>query len=221
LKGGADKERIMNDPNFQRTRENMSEFGTAVQKAKQIRLQLNNLIRTIADKSMRNRFSSLIHRIQKADNTAERGSRIFRDENSALLKGFEFNINSSLKALFTQDLIPSYDRIAGIVQLDVADFRPVSDVLLLEGATHMQFVLAGAMLGDEETLPKPKIDVSSYIPLVGSQQGLSLEVNLPPDTVEVVYLLVGISMFQETNDGYYPLNNRIYNAMTIVSVDIP
>src|SRR5690606_32141272 len=55
-KGGVDKARIMSDPNFERTRENMSEFASAAQMAKVIRLQLNNLSRDVADKSFRNRL---------------------------------------------------------------------------------------------------------------------------------------------------------------------
>lgn len=221
MKGGVDKARIMSDPNFQRTRENMSEFGSAIRKAKQLRQQMNNLARTVADKSMRNRLSSLVHRIQKADATGERGQRMFKDENAGMLKGFEFNVESSLKMLFAPELTPHYDRVSGEVTLAIPAFRPVNDVLLLDGATHLQFTLAAARLGPEEVLPRPVIEQSDYIPLIGAYTGSSLQVTLEPDLDQVVYIVVGISMFQETNDGYYPLNNRVYNALTIVQVDLP
>lgn len=221
LKGGVAKERIMTDPNFQRTRENMSEFGSAIRKSKQLWQQMNNLVRAVADKSMRNRLSSLIHRIQKADTTAVRGERVFRDENSGLLKGFEFNSKSSLKMLFAHELVPHYDRAIGTVSLAIPEFRPVNDVFLLDGATHLQFTLAAARLGPEEVLPRPVTLHSDYVPLIGTYPGTSLQVMLEPDLEQVVYIVVGISMYQETNEGYYPLNNRVYNAMTIVDVDIP
>src|SRR5690606_32374037 len=89
MKGGIDRARIMSDPNFERTRENMSEFGSATQMAKLIRLQLNNLTRGLADKSFRNRLTSVVHRIQKADTDNARGERVFKPENSKLLKGLE------------------------------------------------------------------------------------------------------------------------------------
>src|SRR5690606_7393514 len=90
MKGGVDKQRILSDPKFQRTRENMTEFGAAAQTAKIIRLQLNNLLRGVADKDFRNRLTSVVHRIQKMDSESVRGERVFKPENSYLLKGLEF-----------------------------------------------------------------------------------------------------------------------------------
>src|SRR5690606_20910709 len=90
-KGGVDKARIMSDPNVERTRENMSEFASAAQMAKVIRMQLNNLSRDVADKSFRNRLVSTVYRIQKADTESPRGQRTFRPENSGQLKGLEIN----------------------------------------------------------------------------------------------------------------------------------
>lgn len=221
MKGGVDKGRIMSDPNFQRTRENMSEFGAAAAKAKLLRQQLNNLTRGVADKAMRNRMTSRVHRILKLDSSSPRGERVFMDENSGLLRDFEFNSKSSLKMLFGAELAPSYDRATGQVSLAIDAFNPQNEVLLLDGATHMQFALAAARLGEGEVLPRPVVEQSEYIPLIGQYPASTLEVNLPPDLEEVVYLLVGIMMFQEVNDGYYPLNNGMYNALTIVNVDIP
>src|SRR5690606_10930897 len=106
--------------------------------------------------------------------------------------GFEFNLKSSLKMLFAQELTPVYDRASGEVTLSVAAFNPLVDVLLLEGATHLQFTLAAARLGDEEVLPRPVIERSDYIPLIGAHPGTSLEVTLEPDLEQVVYLVVGI-----------------------------
>lgn len=220
-KGGVDKGRIMTDPNFQRTRENMTEFGSAATKGKQLRQQLNNLTRRVADKGMRNRLTSMAHRILKLDTASPRGQRVFKDENSGLLRGFEFNDKSSLKMLFAQELNPSYDRTTGEVSLSIESFNPLNEVLLLEGATHLQFILAAARLGTDEVLPRPEVVRSANIPLIGQYPGTTLELNLEPDLTEVVYLMVGISMFQEVNDGEYKLNNELYNALTIVYVDIP
>jgi hypothetical protein len=221
MKGGVAKERIMTDPNFQRTRENMSEFGSAAAKAKQLRQQLNNLSRNVEDRTMRNRLTSLVHRIQKADTESARGARVFKDENSGLLKGFEFNSNSSLKMLFAQELSPAYDRATGEVSLEIEPFDPLKHVLLLSGATHLQFTLAAAWLSDQEVLQRPVVQQSDYIPLIGEYAGTSLQVAVEPNLENVLYIMLGISMFQQTNDGYYPLHNRTYNAMTIVAVDIP
>ncbi len=43
-KSGVSKQRIENDPNFVRTRENMSEFSTNINAAKLLRLALGSLV---------------------------------------------------------------------------------------------------------------------------------------------------------------------------------
>ncbi|WP_343539503.1 hypothetical protein [Sphingobacterium thalpophilum] len=221
MKGGVDKARIQTDPNFQRTRENMAEFGTAASTAKRIRIQLNNLLRTFADNSLRNRLTSLIHRIQKSDPTNARGERVFLEENSAVLKGFEFNQASSLKLLLGEKLETAYDRAAGEATLTIPEFNPQNDVMLLPGATHILFTLAAAELSTEEVPPRPVIVRSAYIPLIGVHAEETLQAALAVDPTKVVYLIVGISMYQEVNGEFYPLKNNPYNAMTIVEVDVP
>lgn len=221
MKGGVDKARIQTDPNFQRTRENMAEFGSAAGSAKLIRMQLNNLLRTFADNTMRNRLTALMHRIQKADSTNARGERIFLEENSAMLKGFEFNQASSLKTLLEQKLEPVYDRATGEATLIIPEFNPQNDVMLLNGATHMQFTLAVAELSMDDVPPRPVMARSGYIPLIGVHVEETLQAPLVVDPTRVVYIIVGISMYQEVNDSYYPLKNNPYNAMTIVEVDVP
>ncbi|MCW2263138.1 MULTISPECIES: hypothetical protein [Sphingobacterium] len=221
MKGGVDKARIQTDPNFQRTRENMAEFGTAASTAKFLRIQLNNLLRTFGDSTMRNRLTSLVHRIQKSDAVNVRGERIFLEANSKLLKGFEFNQASSLKMLLGVNLEAYFDRLDGQANLTVPAFNPQIDVMLLPGATHMQFTLAVAELSTEDIPPRPQVVKSAYIPLIGQYPGDLLEAPLTVDDTKVVYLIAGISMYQEVNNEFYPLKNNPYNAMTIVEVDIP
>lgn len=221
MKGGVDKARIQSDPNFQRTRENMAEFGSAATSAKLIRIQLNNLLRTFADNTMRNRLTALVHRIQKADSSNARGERIFLGENSAMLKGFEFNQASSLKMLLGEKLEVAYDRATGHATLVIPEFNPQNDVMLLNGATHMLFTLAAAELSTDEVPPRPVMVKSGYIPLIGVHAEETLQAPLVVDATKVVYIIVGISMYQEVNGEFYPLKNNPYNAMTIVEVDIP
>lgn len=221
MKGGVDKARIQTDPNFQRTRENMAEFGTAASTAKMLRVQLNNLLRTFGDSTMRNRLTSLIHKIQKADSTSARGERVFLEKNSAMLKGFEFNAASSLKMLLGEKLEIGYDRSSGDYELIIPPFNPQNDVMLLPGATHMLFTLAIAELSMEDMPPRPVTERSGYIPLIGIHNEEVLQASLVVGAASVVYMMVGISMYQEVNGEFYPLKNNPYNAMTIVEVDIP
>lgn len=222
LAGGPDKQRIMTDPNFKRTRENMAEFGSAASAAKLIRIQLNNLLKQFADKTVNNRLTSIVHRIQKADTTSVRGERIFKPENSGLLKGFEFNVGSNLSFMFGESLQVSYDRLTGEVETVIPDFDPQVSVTLLDGATHIQFVLAAVeQTLDMEDIPRPVIEKSDFIPLIGQHASETLQVNLPANSDKVIYLMLGIETFQSMNGMFYPLFNNPYNVMTIVDVDMP
>lgn len=220
--GGADKQRIMTDPNFQRTRENMAEFGSAVSVAKLIRTQLNNLMLRFGDKTLRNRLTSIAYRIQKADDASVRGERMFKAENSGLLKGLEFNIGSSLTFMFGLGLPTTFDRTTGEVTLNIPAFDPQRAVTLLAGATHMRFTLAAVeQTLDPLVIPRPEVIESAYISLIGEHPAETLTVNVPADSTQVVYIMVGIDMFQHVNGVHYPLMDNPYNTMSIVDVDIP
>jgi hypothetical protein len=222
MRGGVDKARIMSDPNFERTRENMSEFGTAAKTAKLIRIQLNNLLWGTADKTFRNRLTSVVNRIIKMDSENMRGQRVFLPENSHRLKGFEFNANSSLEFMFSGNLTTAFDRATGEVSLVIPDFEPRREVTLVPEATHVRFTLAAVeQTLDPELVPRPQIMESDYIPLIGQHPSETIQINLPAGSDKVVYIMVGIETFLESNGVYYPLKNNPYNAMTIVDVDIP
>lgn len=221
MKGGVDANRIQTDPNFQRTRENMAEFGRAVKTAKRLRQQLNNLMLLYADRTAGNRLTSLVHRIQKADDTSPRGQRTFSQENSELLRGFEFNSAIQVGGLFAADLPVSYDRDTGIATLDIPSFNPQNTVTLLQGATHIQFLLAAAELDlnlEGNFAPRPEVAYSSFVPLIGLQPGETLSVTLNADPAHAVYLMVGIGVFQEVNGQHYPLKNGPFNALSILDV---
>lgn len=220
-KGGVDAQRIATDPNFQRTRENMAEFGRAAQMAKRMRHQLNNLLFYFADKTLGNRLTSLIHRIQKADTVNPRGERLLLMENTPMLRGFEFNKGVQVGSLFSHELVPGYDRTEEEASLVIPTFNPQNSVTLLSGATHIQFVLAAAAVDLVEEYPAPPVVVrSAYIPLVGEFAGETLTAALSADPAQAVYLIVGVGVYQEVNGQYYPLNNGQYNAMVISHVDL-
>jgi hypothetical protein len=59
-KGGVDAKRIANDPAFQRTRENGSEFGRAGKAGKTLRMALRTLLLNSSDSRMVSRLTQLM-----------------------------------------------------------------------------------------------------------------------------------------------------------------
>ena len=56
-KGGVDGDRIANDPNFQRTRENGAEFGAAGKAGRMLRTAFRNVLASSADNRMVGRLT--------------------------------------------------------------------------------------------------------------------------------------------------------------------
>ena len=95
-KGGIDASRIKNDPAFQRTRENGSEFGRAGKAGKILRTALRALLLNSADGRMVSRLTQAMVKVIQADVTSVRGLRNVIDGEAELLAGFEFNIRGKL-----------------------------------------------------------------------------------------------------------------------------
>jgi hypothetical protein len=95
-KGGIEASRIANDPNFQRTRENGAEFGTAGKAGKMLRNSIRALLQNVSDGRMVGRLTQEMVKVLQADVTSVRGQRNVIDGEAELLEGFEFNIRSKL-----------------------------------------------------------------------------------------------------------------------------
>ena len=68
-KGGVSADRIANDPNFQRTRENGAEFGAAGKAGKLLRTAFRNILQNSADNRMVGRLTSEMVKVIQADLT--------------------------------------------------------------------------------------------------------------------------------------------------------
>jgi hypothetical protein len=74
-KGGANRDLILNNPAFARTRENMNEFGGCGGIAKSIRIGLLRLIPEHTDTGFTGRLMALVKKINVSDGEGDRGKR--------------------------------------------------------------------------------------------------------------------------------------------------
>src|SRR5436190_2491729 len=116
-KGGIDASRIKNDPAFQRTRENGSEFGRAGKAGKTLRTALRTLLMNSSDSRMVSRLTQAMVKVIQADEVSERGLRNVIDGEAQLLTGFEFNIGGKLGASLFSPYVSSIDRANGGVKV--------------------------------------------------------------------------------------------------------
>ena len=221
-KGGVEASRIANDPAFQRTRENGSEFGRAGKGGKLLRIALRTLLQKASDNRVTSRLTKNVLTVIKADTTNDRGLRTIPDGDLSLLENFEFNKNGKLGGLLFASYARTIDRVAGTVVADVSEFIAVNDIVAPSGTTHFMISNGGVEVDFAAETYVFDSEVSSILPWDSSTVApLSLTANLTANSTLPIFQVIGIEFFQEVNGQMYSLKNGSYNALAIVGIDTP
>jgi hypothetical protein len=219
-KGGVDGSRIANDPKFQRTRENGSEFGNAGKAGKVLRNALRALLQNASDNRMVSRLTQKMVEVIQADVTSVRGQRNVIDGEAELLEGFDFNGNAKLSNTWYAPFTPNIDRVAGTLQINVPSYIPTTMVAAPSGTTHYKIVSAGAEVDFENETFVVDSKQSAVLAWDGTATAvLNLSNAVTANSTHPLFLVLGIEFFQDVNGVKYPLKNGAYNALTIVKVD--
>lgn len=221
-KGGVDKERIKNDPAFQRTRENGSEFGKAGRAGRVIRTAFRLLLQNAADKKVTSRLTKEMIKVLQTDPTNARGERTVTDGDQNLLLGFDFNINSQLSATLFAPYSTAIDRVAGTLNVNLPEFMPGNTIVGPQGATHAKIVSAGAAVNFETETFEVTVTKSNDIVLGNQlQEAIELSNAVPANSPLSLFLVLGLEFVQSVNGVMYPLKNGSFNPLTIVAIDQP
>tara|TARA_R110000850_G_scaffold25922_2_gene74695 strand:- start:840 stop:1595 length:756 start_codon:yes stop_codon:yes gene_type:complete len=221
-KGGIEKNRIMNDPAFKRTRENGQEFGTAGKGGQLIRKSQRLLLRQISDNRVTGRLVQQLMRVIKSDSINERGLRTVQDGDMSQLLGFEFNQKGKLTTVFFTGFSPTFDRPTGAYDVDIAEFVPNEAIDAPRGTTHIQLSAGVSTLDFGARKFEEGHTLSPIIPYDNqTQAAFTLSSTVPAASTLPVIGVVGVSFFQEVNGQMYPLRNGVFNALSIVTVEQP
>lgn len=224
--GGPTNEQVKTAPEFERTRENMNEFGGCAKAGKSLRTALSALMGKFADPQVTGRLTSIMKKINLEDGTEARGYRkVEISTQRKYLEGFEFNKNVSLSGIFNAPYDITHDASRNSADLTVAPFNPVDLIAAPSGATHFRLINALAVIADFSYNPTTNsydaddmannelnvVAYSDYIPLKAPYAGATIEAVLPGaptlgNNVSVVQV-IGIEFYQEVNANYYSLNS--------------
>jgi hypothetical protein len=219
-KGGIDKERIKNDPAFQRTRENGSEFGAAGRAGRVLRTAFRLLLQNAADKKVTSRLTSQMLKVVQSDPTNDRGQRRVSEGNIALLEGFDFNKDGKLSATLFAQYQASVDRAAGELSVSIPEFIPANSIVGPQGATHFKIVSAGAEIDFDSETFNINATKTNDIPLDNElQPQIDLVNAVTADTDQDLFLVLGLEFVQEVNGEMYPLKNGSYNPLALIVSD--
>ena len=218
-KGGIDASRIANDPAFQRTRENGSEFGRAGKAGKTLRTALRTLLLNSADSRMVSRLTQTMVKVIQADLTNERGLRNVIDGEAELLVGFEFNIGGKLGTTLFAPFVGAINRVTGEITVDLASFIPANMIAAPSGTTHFKIISAGAEI-DFET--EVFVTTNSETAILPWDMTPTVAINhlnaVTPNSTKPLFLALGVEFYQEVNGRMYPLKNGSYNPLALVQV---
>ncbi|MFC0344191.1 hypothetical protein [Epilithonimonas hispanica] len=218
MAGGVSKSRIMNDPAFARTRENITEFGNNAKAAKVLRDALGPLVKNAKDSRTSNRLMQLFNKVKNLDVVSLRGQRkisigLEDPLSQNVFQKFDFNKKAQLSNVLKRTY--ELDALAGT--LDIPGFIPAVDLLKPEGATHAQITYAALGL-DFDTADSSLVQATPLnFALDNVVQDIALSLT-PPVGLPSVFQVLLIEFFQEVNTLQYPLNNGAFNVLFILNL---
>ena len=216
-KGGVSGDRILNDPNFARTRENNSEFGASGAAGKMLRDALRVLMMSAADGLVTARVTTLMHNVMKQDTTSARGKRtpavgIGVAAGRTLLKGFNFNENAVLGGVLYKPYVVA--PATGVIT--IASLNPATDIVFPTGATHVS--LTGAMANINFATGVSDVKLTNVLNLAANAAAAAVTLTptaVPAGTGTKLFLLK-VEFFQLVNGVQYSMKNGAYNALAII-----
>ncbi len=218
-KGGIDASRIANDPAFQRTRENGSEFGRAGKAGKVLRTALRQVLINSADGRMVSRLTQAMTKVIQADATNPRGLRNVIDGEAELLTGFEFNIGGKLGTTLFAPFVGTIDRVSGLIGLSLAPFVPITMIAAPSGTTHFKIISAGAAIDFEGETFEVATSETAILPWDATLTApIDQDNSVSANSTNPLFLALGVEFYQEVNGQMYPLKNGAYNPLSLVQV---
>lgn len=220
-KSNLTADRIATDPAFQRTRENMAEFGHAGYAGKVLRTAVRTLLQNAKDGDTNSRLYREMMRVVHADTTSARGARNVIDGDLTLLQGFDFNNDGKLGQTVFAQYSATIDRVAGTLEIAVDPYEPVNAIAAPQGTTHFKILSMGAevdfntgnIISDEQA--------SAVIPYdANATAALTLTNAVTANSTLPLFLVMGVQFYQEVNGLYYQLKNGSYNALNLVKVSV-
>jgi hypothetical protein len=219
-KGGIDANRIKNDPAFQRTRENGSEFGRAGKAGKILRTALRPLLINSADSRMVSRLTQRMVKVIQADLVSDRGLRNVIDGEAELLLGFEFNIRGKLGTSLFAPYEGSIDRVTGEIKAEILPFVPSNMIAAPSGTSHFKIISGGAEVDFEEETFVVSTSETAILPWDATITAPISQINaVTAASSKPLFLALGIEFFQQINGTMYPLKNGSFNPLSVVKVD--
>ena len=150
-KSSVSKNRILNDPAYQRTRENNQEFAGSVRCGKALRGCFASIARLVSDTYVSGRITGKMRSLINSG-TGIRGERVLNlVDNPESFVGFNFNLKKPFDSHFNAPSDgPTINAGRDTVTWSIPDFSPDTYVNHPEGATHFKLAVAAGYVSNYE-----------------------------------------------------------------------
>lgn len=219
---GVTAEKVLNDPNFERTRENMAEFGRAGKASVLIREIFRDLTVYAKSNDAHTRLLKVLSRVVNTDPVNARGERTVTNGDLQQLKGFNFNKRAAVRDSLYAKCEVTIDRVTGQTTVAIPAFVPKVMVAAAKGSTHFRIVASAATVNfntDEYVYQRAVTNELPWNQLEVAASSLTL--NLPANSPDTIIVALGIMFYQQVNGVSYDLKTGQVNAATITAVSQP
>jgi hypothetical protein len=216
-KGGVSKDRIMNDPKYARTRENLKEFSENARTVKMVKDTIRPAILRIADAKLHNRLIRQMMKVLRTDPVNGRGKRLVGEGDWNLLQGFEINSSAVLSgSIKTEITVTNSPTEWGF---SINSFLPVDFLSIPLGATHFRLMAAGASFDFQAGTKSFLLDAGANLPLEELTGAISVTIPKAGLPEPNKLFIIGIEFLQVVNGQDYAFNSEEHNAAAIVTVE--
>lgn len=220
--GGPSGEQIATAPEFERTRENMNEFGGSAKAGKSVRNGFAQLLAKMADSQLTGRLTAIMKKINLEDQSEARGYRAIEiSTQRTYINGLDFDKNLTLNSILSAPYSLTHPVARDAADFMVPAFNPASLIIAPPGSTHFRLVNALAVVSDfayndttgtyEPTQPTfnelADVAFSGYLDLSATPPATTVSATLttpgamPADVT--VLQAIGIEFYQQVGVNYY------------------
>ena len=119
MKGGSNKNQIKTKPQFEKVRQNNSEWAGCARMGRNIRLSFQVMNR-LEDYAVTGALNGICKQIQKLDTENEPGRRaILLSKHKEMLSGFPFSSKQVLESVLRVPVETTLDRVTGVAVIDI------------------------------------------------------------------------------------------------------
>jgi hypothetical protein len=213
------RKRVLTEPAFELSRQNSAEFSRACRANRLLRHALVLGLRNSADRYISGRLTKTMFKVLQSDPVNGRGERRVPQGLISILKGFNFNRDTSLQNVLKAPYSIIIDQATMLVTINFPAFIPRAMTDTASGANaFMLTAMAASVNFEKETFPVEPVQTDILDLSLQLQENLQLQMPVSdhePDHTVVVTM--GIAFFHNIRGAIEPVDKK-YNSLAVVSV---